>query len=236
MVNESVKRSRDRTGCSQSIKGEVTSWYPQWPTPQWFDSGSTQQPSGTRSGSLGTPGDRYHAATTEGCSGEAKTPREWAPRASEWHSRGHGFDPHQLQQLQQELSGTTDRRGRGVHFLSIFEGNAQKPLGTPLELTDRIGTNLKGVPFAVQSAVPLMPSGGSIVLIGSTASVAPPPGMSIYGAIKAGFHGLVRALVQDLATAITAVPLRSPVRYRRPPPATAIGAGGTDSIGGRSRE
>ena len=56
-----------------------------------------------------------------------------------------------------------------------------------------IRTNLKGVLFAVQSAVPLMSSGGSIILIGSTASVAPPPGMSIYGAIKAGFHGMVRA-------------------------------------------
>ena len=31
-----------------------------------------------------------------------------------------------------------------------------------------IGTNLKGVLFAVQSAVPLMSSGGSIILIGST--------------------------------------------------------------------
>jgi NAD(P)-dependent dehydrogenase (short-subunit alcohol dehydrogenase family) len=112
------------------------------------------------------------------------------------------------------------------------------PLGkiTEAQFDEMIGTNLKGVLFAVPSAVPLMPSGGSIVLIGSTAFVAPPPGMSIYGAIKTGFHGLVRALVQDLATAITAVPLRITVRYRRPPPATAIGAGGTDSIGGRSRE
>jgi len=31
-----------------------------------------------------------------------------------------------------------------------------------------IGTNLKGVLFAVQSAVPLMSSGGSIIIIGST--------------------------------------------------------------------
>jgi NAD(P)-dependent dehydrogenase (short-subunit alcohol dehydrogenase family) len=61
-----------------------------------------------------------------------------------------------------------------------------------------IGTNLKGVLFAVQSAVPLIPSGGSIILIGSTASVAPTAGMSIYGAIKAGFRGMVRALIQDL--------------------------------------
>jgi NAD(P)-dependent dehydrogenase (short-subunit alcohol dehydrogenase family) len=74
------------------------------------------------------------------------------------------------------------------------------PLGkiTEEQFDRMIGTNLKGVLFAVQSAVPLMSSGGSIILIGSTASVAPPPGMSIYGAIKAGFHGMVRALILDL--------------------------------------
>ena len=41
---------------------------------------------------------------------------------------------------------------------------------------------------------------------------------------------------QGHATAITAVPLRTTVRYRRPPPATALRTGGTDSIGGRCRE
>ena len=78
--------------------------------------------------------------------------------------------------------------------------DAHAPLAriTEQQFDTMIGTNLKGVLFAVQSAVPLMSSGGSIILIGSTASVAPPPGMSIYGAIKAGFHGMVRALIQDL--------------------------------------
>ena len=78
--------------------------------------------------------------------------------------------------------------------------DAHAPLAkiTEEQFDTMIGTNLKGVLFAVQSAVPLMSSGGSIILIGSTASVAPPAGMSIYGAIKAGFHGMVRALIQDL--------------------------------------
>ncbi len=67
------------------------------------------------------------------------------------------------------------------------------PLGkiTEEQFDKMIGTNLKGVLFAVQSAVPLM-SSGSIILIGSSASVAPPAGMSIYGAIKAAFHALCR--------------------------------------------
>ena len=46
-----------------------------------------------------------------------------AGSAREWHSRGHGFDPHQLHQLQQQLSETTNRRhGRFVYFLSILDG------------------------------------------------------------------------------------------------------------------
>jgi len=60
-----------------------------------------------------------------------------------------------------------------------------------------VGINLKGVLFTIQSAMPLLQSDGTIILIGSTASVAPPAGMSIYGAIKAGFRGMVRALIQD---------------------------------------
>ena len=50
------------------------------------------------------------------------------------------------------------------------------PLGkiTEEQFDRMITTNLKGVLFAVQSAVPLMSSGGSIILIGSTASRGAP--------------------------------------------------------------
>ena len=86
-----------------------------------------------------------------------------------------------------------------------------------------IGTNLKGVLFAVQSAVPLMSSGGSIILIGSTASVAPPPGMSIYGAIKGGFHGMVRALIQDLKGTGVRINILSPGAVDTPSLRRALG-------------
>jgi len=94
-----------------------------------------------------------------------------------------------------------------------------------------IGTNLKGVLFAVQSAVPLMPSGGSIILIGSTASVAPPPGMSIYGAIKAGFHGMVRALIQDLKGTGVRINILSPGAVDTPSLRRALGkAAGPEAV------
>ena len=94
-----------------------------------------------------------------------------------------------------------------------------------------IGTNLKGVLFAVQSAVPLMSSGGSIVLIGSTASVAPPAGMSIYGAIKAGFHGMVRALIQDLKGTGVRINILSPGAVDTPSLRRALGkAAGPEAV------
>ncbi|NUP07471.1 MAG: SDR family oxidoreductase [Polyangiaceae bacterium] len=74
------------------------------------------------------------------------------------------------------------------------------PLGTITEEQfDRtFGVNVKGVLFTVQPALPLMTRGGSVVIIGSTASEVPPPGMSIYGASKAAVRNLVRSWVFDV--------------------------------------
>jgi NAD(P)-dependent dehydrogenase (short-subunit alcohol dehydrogenase family) len=109
------------------------------------------------------------------------------------------------------------------------------PLGkiTEEQFDKMIGTNLKGVLFAVQSAVPLMSSGGSIILIGSTASVAPPAGMSIYGAIKAGFHGMVRALIQDAKGTGVRINILSPGAVDTPSLRRALGkAAGADRVDG----
>lgn len=59
-------------------------------------------------------------------------------------------------------------------------------------------TNVKGVIFTVQGALPLMQQGGSITIVGSTASFNPPPGMSVYGASKAAVRNLVRAWIQEI--------------------------------------
>jgi len=78
--------------------------------------------------------------------------------------------------------------------------DAHAPLGRISEeqFDTMMRVNLRGPLFSIQSAVPLMQPGSSIVLIGSTASVAPPAGMAIYGAIKAGMRGMMRSLVLDL--------------------------------------
>jgi len=109
------------------------------------------------------------------------------------------------------------------------------PLGkiTEEQFDKMIGTNLKGVLFAVQSAVPLMSGGGSIILIGSTASVAPPAGMSIYGGIKAAFHGMVRALIQDVKGSGVRINILSPGAVDTPSLRRALGkAAGAERVDG----
>ena len=60
-----------------------------------------------------------------------------------------------------------------------------------------IDTNLKGVLFTVQTAWPMLKTGASVILIGSTASVDAPPMMSVYGAAKAGLRAFATTWVKD---------------------------------------
>jgi len=87
---------------------------------------------------------------------------------------------------------------------------------TEAHVDETLGTNLKGVLFTVQRALPLMEHGGSIVLIGSTASINPPVGMSVYGAAKAGVRNLVRAWIQELKGSKIRINVVSPGPTRTP--------------------
>lgn len=58
--------------------------------------------------------------------------------------------------------------------------------------------NLKGAFFAIQSALPLMRDGGSIVVTGSIGSVAAVPGNVAYAAAKAGLRAVVRIVAKEL--------------------------------------
>jgi NAD(P)-dependent dehydrogenase (short-subunit alcohol dehydrogenase family) len=65
---------------------------------------------------------------------------------------------------------------------------------------DRIvGVNLRSLLFAVQSALPLMGRGATVVLIGSIAGHLGTEGFSVYGATKAGVRALARTWTTELA-------------------------------------
>lgn len=86
------------------------------------------------------------------------------------------------------------------------------PLGSITEAYfDRVfSTNVKGVTFTVQAALPLMGNGSSIVIIGSTSSINPGPGLSVYGATKAALRALVRSWILDIKGSGVRINLLSP--------------------------
>lgn len=61
-----------------------------------------------------------------------------------------------------------------------------------------VDINLKGAYFTIQAALPLMTSGGAIVLNASVGHRKGLPGNSVYGASKAGLRSLARTLGAEL--------------------------------------
>ncbi len=59
-------------------------------------------------------------------------------------------------------------------------------------------TNVKGVLFTVQKALPLLKDGGAIILTGSTTSVSGTPDFSVYSATKAAVRNFARNWILDL--------------------------------------
>lgn len=73
-------------------------------------------------------------------------------------------------------------------------GGSFAPLGsiTEEQFDQTFNTNVKGVLFTVQKALPLIPAGGSIILNASIAGVKGLPGLSVYSATKAAVRSFVR--------------------------------------------
>jgi NAD(P)-dependent dehydrogenase (short-subunit alcohol dehydrogenase family) len=69
---------------------------------------------------------------------------------------------------------------------------------TGQHIDDTFDTNVKGTIFTVQQALPLMGSGGSIILTGSSAGTTGAAGFTAYSASKAAVRNLARTWAEEL--------------------------------------
>jgi len=111
---------------------------------------------------------------------------------------------------------------RSAGKLDILFANAgggdMLPLGAITEEHfDRIfGTNVRGVLFTVQKALPLLTDGASVILTSSTTSIKGTPNFSVYSASKAAVRNFARTWALDLkdrgirVNAVSPGPIRTP--------------------------
>jgi NAD(P)-dependent dehydrogenase (short-subunit alcohol dehydrogenase family) len=118
---------------------------------------------------------------------------------------GHGAigvrgDVSNLADLDRLYAAVKETYGRVDVLFANAGGGEFAPLGAITEEHyDRtFDTNVKGVVFTVQKALPLIPDGGSVILNASIVSVKGMPAFSVYSATKAAVRSFARSWTTDL--------------------------------------
>ena len=121
-----------------------------------------------------------------------------------------------------DLDAVYAQIARSAGRLDILFANAgggdMQPLGAITEEHfDRIfGTNVRGVLFTVQKALPLLTDGASVILTSSTTSIQGTASFSVYSASKAAVRNFARSWALDLkdrgirVNAVSPGPIRTP--------------------------
>lgn len=127
-------------------------------------------------------------------------------------------DASVLSDLDEVYARISHESGRLDVLFANAGGGDMLPLGAITEAHfDRIfGTNVRGVLFTVQKALPLLSSGASVILTGSTAAVKGEGSFSVYSASKAAVRSLVRSWALDLKGRGIRINVVSPGPVRTP--------------------
>lgn len=109
-------------------------------------------------------------------------------------------DASRLDDLDKVYAQIAEESGRLDILFANAGGGDMLPLGAITEEHfDRIfGTNVRGVLFTVQKALPLLSAGSSIILTASTVSVKGTANFSVYSASKAAVRNFARSWALDL--------------------------------------
>ncbi|GAB1813333.1 SDR family NAD(P)-dependent oxidoreductase [Mycobacterium sp. MUNTM1] len=112
--------------------------------------------------------------------------------------RGDVGRPEDLDRLYAEVAAA----GHGLDIVMANAGSTRVArLGeiTDDDLDTLLNTNVKGVVYTVQKALPLLNDGASVILTGSTTADRGRAGLSVYAATKAAVRSLARAWANELA-------------------------------------
>lgn len=111
--------------------------------------------------------------------------------------QGSTSSPSDLDKLYKRIG---DEKGRLDVLFANAGGGSFAPLGsiTEEQYISTFDSNVKGLIFTVQKALPLMPDGSSIILNASTTSVKGLPAFSVYAASKAAVRSFARSWTTDL--------------------------------------
>ena len=109
-------------------------------------------------------------------------------------------DASKLEDLDALYAQIQQEKGRLDVLFVNAGGGSFAPLGqiTEEQFDEVFDTNVKGVLFTVQKALPLIPAGGAIVLNASIVSVQGVPSFSVYSASKAAVRSFARGWTNDL--------------------------------------
>lgn len=117
------------------------------------------------------------------------------------------------------LAETVRARAGRIDVLYVNAGGGgMQPLGqiTEAHVDDTFDRNVKGLLFTVQTALPLLSDGASIVLTSSITGITGTPAFSVYSASKAAVRALARSWILDLKDRGIRVNVVSPGPVRTP--------------------
>ena len=142
-------------------------------------------------------------------------------------------DLDQMQAMYNDIIAAHGRLDAVVANVGAGDSNGVQSI-TEKQFDFVFGVNVKGVLFTVQPAISLMKDGGTVVIIGSTASIQPPTGMSLYGGAKAALRNMVRAWIQEVKGTGIRINVLSPGAVDTPSLRSALadasGAGQVDAL------
>ena len=109
-------------------------------------------------------------------------------------------DVSNMADLDRLFAAIKQKQGRLDVVFANAGGGEIAPLGAITEehFDKTFNTNVKGLLFTVQKALPLMPAGAAIILNASTASAVGTPAFSVYSATKAAVRSFARNWTLDL--------------------------------------